>query len=147
MIAGSAERHVQSGSTISLLCIIQGSLEAPQFILWYHNNQMVNYDQSRGGTTVTMDHQDPTTSRLTITTATTKDTGNYTCSAANTVPASINVFVSQGKGDKTAAIQRLGSGSWGLMGSGWGGSGFSLCLFVVCWQAVVVLAVLLGVPT
>ncbi|KAG7158068.1 hypothetical protein Hamer_G020672, partial [Homarus americanus] len=59
------------------------SLSPPQFIFWYHNNKMINYDQSRGGITVTMDHQDLTTSRLTIS-------------------------------DKTAAIQRLGSGSQGL---------------------------------
>ncbi|XP_042241754.1 zwei Ig domain protein zig-8-like [Homarus americanus] len=112
VISGSPERHVQSGSTISLLCIIEESLSPPQFIFWYHNNKMINYDQSRGGITVTMDHQDLTTSRLTISNASLKDSGNYKCSASNITPSSVNVFVSEG--DKTAAIQRLGSGSQGL---------------------------------
>ncbi|XP_069166558.1 zwei Ig domain protein zig-8 isoform X2 [Procambarus clarkii] len=112
VISGSPERHVQSGSTISLLCIIEGSLTPPQFIFWFHNNKMINYDQSRGGITVTMDHQDLTTSRLTINNASLKDSGNYTCNASNIKPSSVNVFVSEG--DKTAAIQRLGSGSPGI---------------------------------
>ncbi|XP_066963147.1 lachesin-like [Macrobrachium rosenbergii] len=108
---GSSELHVQSGSTISLLCIIQGSLIPPQFILWYHNDNMINYDQSRGGITVTMDDSDFTSSRLTISNASFKDSGVYNCSTSNTKPSSVNVYVSEG--DKTAAIQRLGSGSGG----------------------------------
>ncbi|XP_037790758.1 zwei Ig domain protein zig-8-like [Penaeus monodon] len=111
VISGSSELHVQSGSTISLLCIIEGSLSPPQFIFWYHDNRMINYDQSRGDISVTIDHQELITSRLTINNASFKDSGNYTCSANNINPSSVNVYVSEGKGDKTAAIQRLGSGS------------------------------------
>ncbi|KAK3859118.1 hypothetical protein Pcinc_034736 [Petrolisthes cinctipes] len=55
-----------------------------------------------------MDQNDPTTSRLTINNASTKHSGNYNCTATNIIPSSVNIFVS--KGDKTAAIQRLGSG-------------------------------------
>lgn len=57
---------------------------------------MINYDQSRGGITVTMDQTDLTTSRLTIKEASLKDSGNYSCSANNIIPSYVNVFVSEG---------------------------------------------------
>ncbi|CAL4063222.1 unnamed protein product [Meganyctiphanes norvegica] len=107
-IVGSPELHVESGSTISLRCEIEGSLTPPKYILWYHNNKLINYDQSRGDVTLQMDN---TTSRIAIANASFRDSGNYTCSAANIIPSSVNVFVSEGmeNGDKTAAIQLLGS--------------------------------------
>nr|KAF7435526.1 hypothetical protein H0235_003717 [Vespula pensylvanica] len=64
---------------------------------------MINYDTSRGSVTVQTD-PGPTQSRLTIRQAVESDTGNYTCNASNTKPASIFVFVTEG--DKMAAIQR-----------------------------------------
>ncbi|KAI4503231.1 hypothetical protein M0802_001453 [Mischocyttarus mexicanus] len=75
----------------------------PQYVFWYHNNRMINYDTSRGSVTVQTD-PGPTQSRLTIRQAVESDSGNYTCNASNTKPASIFVFVTEG--DKMAAIQR-----------------------------------------
>lgn len=57
---------------------------------------MINYDNTRGSVTVQTD-PGPTQSRLTIRQAVETDTGNYTCSASNTKPASIFVFVTEGK--------------------------------------------------
>lgn len=57
---------------------------------------MINYDTTRGSVTVQTD-PGPTQSRLTIRQAVETDTGNYTCSASNTKPASIFVFVTEGK--------------------------------------------------
>ncbi|EFN65982.1 hypothetical protein EAG_03115 [Camponotus floridanus] len=68
----------------------------PQYVFWYHNNRMINYDTTRGSVTVQTD-PGPTQSRLTIRQAVESDTGNYTCSASNTKPASIFVFVTEGK--------------------------------------------------
>lgn len=68
----------------------------PQYVFWYHNSRMINYDTARGSVTVQTD-PGPTQSRLTIRQAIETDTGNYTCSASNTKPASIYVFVTEGK--------------------------------------------------
>ncbi|XP_033211937.1 zwei Ig domain protein zig-8 [Belonocnema kinseyi] len=102
-ILGSGEHHVDVGSIISLVCIIEKSPTPPQYVFWYHNSRMINYDTARGSVTVQTD-PGPTQSRLTIRQAIETDTGNYTCSASNTKPASIYVFVTEG--DKMAAILR-----------------------------------------
>ncbi|CAK9800262.1 Zwei Ig domain protein zig-8 [Anthophora quadrimaculata] len=102
-ILGSGEHHVDVGSIINLVCIIEKSPTPPQYVFWYHNNRMINYDTTRGSVTVQTDPS-ATQSRLTIQQAVESDTGNYTCSASNTKPASIYVFVTEG--DKMAAIQR-----------------------------------------
>ena len=44
-----------------------------------------------------IEHGPKTSSRLIISGATAADSGNYTCGAPNTEPASVHVFVSQGK--------------------------------------------------
>lgn len=69
----------------------------PQYVFWYHNSNMINYDTSRGGISVETLPGHPTQSRLTITDTHESDSGNYTCSASNTEPASIYVYVSEGK--------------------------------------------------
>ncbi len=58
---------------------------------------MINYDTVRGGIAVETEPSPRTQSKLTILDATEADSGNYTCSAPNTLPASILVFVSEGK--------------------------------------------------
>ncbi|XP_063242251.1 hemicentin-2-like [Bacillus rossius redtenbacheri] len=103
-ILGSGEYHIGEGSTISLVCVIEHSPSPPQHVLWYHNDQMINYDTSRGGVTVSTEPGPKTHSRLIVNAATRGDSGNYTCRAANTEADTIHVFVS--RGDNTAAIQR-----------------------------------------
>ncbi|XP_066946151.1 junctional adhesion molecule B-like [Macrobrachium rosenbergii] len=103
VIPGHGEYHVDTGSTISLDCYIQQSSEAPQYIFWYHNTRMINYDRERGGVNVHIDTGPRVRSRLTLTHATPADSGNYTCAAANTEPASITVYITEG--NKIAAIQ------------------------------------------
>lgn len=68
----------------------------PQYVFWYHNERMINYDTARGGITVETQPGPQTQSRLTIKDTHEGDSGNYTCSASNTEPASIYVFVSEG---------------------------------------------------
>ncbi|XP_054278341.1 uncharacterized protein LOC128997052 [Macrosteles quadrilineatus] len=104
-ILGSGDYHIGEGSTISLVCIIENSPTPPQYVFWYHNDKMVNYDSARGGVTVSTEPGPKTHSRLIVNKATPADTGNYTCRAPNTEPDTIHVFVSK-EGENTAAIQR-----------------------------------------
>ncbi|PSN32092.1 hypothetical protein C0J52_23920 [Blattella germanica] len=67
----------------------------PQYVFWYHNEHMINYDTSRGGVTVSTEPGPKTHSRLIINHATTGDSGNYTCRASNTEADTIYVYVSK----------------------------------------------------
>ncbi|EEB19863.1 conserved hypothetical protein [Pediculus humanus corporis] len=90
-------------------CIIPKSPSPPQYVFWYHNERMINYDTTRGGITVSTEPGLKTHSRLIINSASLSDSGNYTCRASNTEADTIYVFVT--KGDNTAAIQRQESSS------------------------------------
>ncbi|XP_075215123.1 limbic system-associated membrane protein-like isoform X2 [Lycorma delicatula] len=104
-ILGSGEYHIGEGSTISLVCIIENSPQPPQYVFWYHNDRMINYDTARGGVTVSTEPGPKTHSRLIVNHATHADSGNYSCRASNTEQDTIYVYVSK-EGDNTAAIQR-----------------------------------------
>lgn len=67
----------------------------PQYVFWYHNARMVNYDAARG-VTVRTEPGARTQSTLSVHRAAPAHSGNYTCSAANTEPATIAVYVSAG---------------------------------------------------
>ncbi|KAF9794339.1 hypothetical protein SFRURICE_019062, partial [Spodoptera frugiperda] len=103
-ILGSGEHHVDMGS----------SPTPPQYVFWYHNDRMINYDATRGGITVETEPGARTQSRLTVRGATLKDSGNYTCSASNTEPASIHVFVSEGSNKMAAILRRNTSAIHGI---------------------------------
>ncbi|KAL5289391.1 hypothetical protein ACFFRR_009496 [Megaselia abdita] len=106
-ILGSGELHVDMGSTINLVCIIEKSPTPPQYVYWQKNDRLINYYDSRRDISIETTPGARTQSRLIIREPQTTDSGNYTCSASNTEPASIYVYVS--KGDNTAAISRKAS--------------------------------------
>ncbi|CAH1397321.1 unnamed protein product [Nezara viridula] len=85
---------LEKGLIPSLLS--RASPTPPQYVLWYHNSKMINYDTTRGGVQVRTEQGQKTESHLTIHEAKDSDSGNYTCSASNTQPAYIHVFVSDG---------------------------------------------------
>ncbi|XP_053653259.2 opioid-binding protein/cell adhesion molecule homolog isoform X3 [Cherax quadricarinatus] len=117
VIPGNGEYHVESGSTISLVCFIEQSPVAPQYIFWYHNSRMINYDRERGGVSVHIDTGPRVRSQLSVNNARTSDSGNYTCAAANTESASITVYITEAA-NKIAAIQpRAVDGCSSLRGS------------------------------
>lgn len=78
------------------LCILQSPIP-PQYVLWYHNDKMMNYETTREGVTVTTEPGIRTHSRLIINNATPKDSGNYSCRSSNAEPDTTYVFVSHGK--------------------------------------------------
>lgn len=73
------------------LCSVQST------VYWQRNNHMINYDDSRRDVSIETTPGARTQSRLTIREPQPSDSGNYTCSASNTEPASIYVFVSKGE--------------------------------------------------
>lgn len=112
-ILGSGELHVDMGSALNLVCIIEKVIEAqfddfvdneallqsptpPQYVYWQRNSHMINYDDSRRDVSIETTPGPRTQSRLIIREPQISDSGNYTCSASNTEPASIYVFVSKG---------------------------------------------------
>ncbi|XP_037873748.1 zwei Ig domain protein zig-8 [Bombyx mori] len=108
-ILGADEHHVDAGSTINLVCIIEKSPVPPQYVFWYHNSRMINYDAARG-VTVQTEPGPKTQSALAIRSAAPRHSGNYTCAAANTEPAHIYVYVSEGSDKMAATLSRSRSG-------------------------------------
>jgi len=103
-ILGADEYYAMAGGDISLVCIIEDTLEPPQYVYWYHNDKIINYDTKR--TRVSFDlgeNTKKTSSRLVIASVQKSDSGNYTCSTTHAEPSTISVFVSQG--DKTLHLQ------------------------------------------
>ncbi|CAG9563665.1 unnamed protein product [Danaus chrysippus] len=107
-ILGADEYHVDAGSTINLVCIIEKSPVPPQYVFWYHNARMINYDASRGVTVSTAPGA-RTQSALAIRAAGPAHSGNYSCRAANTEPAHIYVYVSEGSDKMAATLSRNAS--------------------------------------
>ena len=69
----------------------------PQYIFWYHNDRMVNYDVERGVKVTTSSDSTRTESKLTFANANKRDEGNYTCSPSNSAPATVQLFVTRSK--------------------------------------------------
>ncbi|XP_053614578.1 zwei Ig domain protein zig-8-like [Plodia interpunctella] len=109
-ILGADEHHVDAGSALNLVCIIEKSPVPPQYVFWYHNARMINYDAARGVSVVT-EPGPKTQSTLSIRAAAPAHSGNYTCAAANTEPAHIYVYVSEGSDKMAATLSRNSSAS------------------------------------
>lgn len=99
-ILGTAEKIIKSGSTLQLHCILKRATEEPLYVFWYHNDRMINYDKERG-IKVTKDSSGST---LTLNSAHSQDSGNYTCSPYNIRAASVLVHVLS-EGNSAAAVQ------------------------------------------
>ena len=48
LILGKEEYHIEQGSIISLVCIIENSLLTPEYVFWYQDDRMINYDTNHG---------------------------------------------------------------------------------------------------
>lgn len=98
---------------------------------------MINYDDSRRDISIDTIPGLRTQSRLIIREPQIQDSGNYTCSASNTEPASIYVFVSKGKHTTTHTLHciRRYNVSWHCMYTGHqctSASQQSTCI-ILCW--------------
>ncbi|VVD03346.1 unnamed protein product [Leptidea sinapis] len=92
-ILGGPDLHVDIGSTINLTCLIQFSPEPPAYIFWYHEDEVISYDSTRGGVSVVTEKGAATTSYLLVQDATPADSGRYSCAPSNAELASVRVHV------------------------------------------------------
>ncbi|XP_054091619.1 zwei Ig domain protein zig-8 isoform X3 [Zeugodacus cucurbitae] len=100
-ILGSTEIHVKRDSTIALACSV--NIHASS-VAWYHGVSVVDFDSQRGGISLETEKTDVgTTSRLMLTRASLRDSGNYTCVPTGAIPASVRVHVLTG--EQPAAMQ------------------------------------------
>ena len=65
IILSTDEYRIEKGSLISLVCILENALLLPEYVFWYQNERMINYDTARGVTVTTMQGK-KTSSRLNI---------------------------------------------------------------------------------
>ncbi|XP_076332740.1 neurotrimin-like [Tachypleus tridentatus] len=132
VIAGAPDLHFESGSTINLTCIITHSPSPPVFVFWYHGDTVINYDSSRGHTTLQKINEDTAISSLNIINAKTSDSGNYTCCPSNADATSISVHVLNG--EQLAAMQHDAETS-----SSSSGCYYAFPLVVTSWVSITLL--------
>lgn len=137
-ISGPPIRYLTPGSALRLQCRVVQNTEASEYIFWYHDNRMINYDIDRGinvstepgkstplsptTTTTQSDHAalhscascvfrfslaDFQSSELTIQRTRREHSGNFTCVASNTQPASVLVHIFKGECDTNTQIPRM----------------------------------------
>ncbi|XP_073824794.1 defective proboscis extension response 19 [Musca autumnalis] len=58
-ITGSPDIHIDEGSTLRLECKLKKATEIPEFVFWYHDDKMVNYDTQNGFFVKSNLHKDP----------------------------------------------------------------------------------------
>lgn len=68
----------------------------PDYVFWFHNDMLLNFQPKRDGVKVETDYGSRTHSKLEIKDANESDTGNYTCSTSSGKPYSIYVQVLAG---------------------------------------------------
>ncbi|XP_066981553.1 irregular chiasm C-roughest protein-like isoform X1 [Macrobrachium rosenbergii] len=103
-IASPTEIFVQNGSTISLTCIVNSQTESVGSVKWFRGPMELDYDSPRGGVSLEVEKTPArTTSKLFLTRATRRDSGNYTCAPQHADPATVLVQVVNG--EESAAVQ------------------------------------------
>lgn len=91
---------------MNLTCQVTGDqrtvaeAKTADYVFWYHNGKVVNYDQRKSGIRV---DTESAISRITINNAQNSDSGNYTCMPSNSEPDYITVHVLNG--EAPAAMQ------------------------------------------
>ena len=91
-LEGGPEKYVKSGSTLKLTCHIRQSSVAPDFVFWYHDGRMINYEGALGVSV----QGDATSSTLIVGKAHSLHSGNYSCVPSNVRPASVLVHILHG---------------------------------------------------
>lgn len=75
------------------MCKVEGSTETPNYIFWYHNNRMINYETGVSVVTELNNRY----SELIITHTSQTHSGNYSCVPNSASSASTYVHILNGK--------------------------------------------------
>ncbi|KAK4305896.1 hypothetical protein Pmani_022234 [Petrolisthes manimaculis] len=97
--------HVHRGSLINLTCVVEHTPERPIFIVWYHYNQVMDYEEA-GGQVVVSQPGVSTVSQLLVPAARPSHSGKYTCRPSTGEDASVILHVLDG--ENPAAMQTNG---------------------------------------
>ncbi|MPC80302.1 hypothetical protein E2C01_074879 [Portunus trituberculatus] len=97
VITAGQELYLDRGSTLRLTCQVLDAPNPSEFLLWYHEQKVANYEVEKVEVSVGADDNGTTTSTLTLEDAQVHNSGLYTCSPSNAKPASIRVHVLSGE--------------------------------------------------
>lgn len=92
-IDGGPEKYVKSGSTLRLTCHLRQSSVTPDFVFWYQDERMINYEGAPGVKVMS----DAASSTLVIERAQSVHSGNYSCVPYNVNPSSVVVHILNGE--------------------------------------------------
>ncbi|XP_050695560.1 zwei Ig domain protein zig-8-like [Eriocheir sinensis] len=106
VITAGQELYLDRGSTLRLTCQVLDAPSTSDFLLWYHEQKVANYEVEKVEVNVRVNN-DTTISTLTLRDAQVHNSGQYTCSPSNARPASIRVHVLSG--EHPAAMQTNGA--------------------------------------
>ena len=104
-ILGSREKHVNLGDSVTISCELRNSVGTPEFVFWYHNSTMVNFQPGVSVSTHLLGPDPdalwvapPNTTVPTLQIISTKPehAGNYTCAPPHSSSDSVRLYVSSG---------------------------------------------------
>ncbi|XP_065081311.1 uncharacterized protein LOC135703878 [Ochlerotatus camptorhynchus] len=65
-IVGAPDLHIDEGSTLRLECKLKRATEYPDYVFWYHQHSMVNFDQQNGFSVTPFQPVDSTASSVDV---------------------------------------------------------------------------------
>jgi len=88
-IIGTKDKVFNSGSRLQLVCVLTLATSKPDYIFWYHNDRMINFDTNRGISVL----EEEGGSTLTINNVSVSDSGNYSCQPRDMRPDRVMVTI------------------------------------------------------
>ncbi|XP_075165709.1 defective proboscis extension response 17 [Haematobia irritans] len=110
-LIGDQSRFVKAGSKVALHCIVRGTLDPPQYIIWYRDKTQISEDNKMGWYTQ-LDRNifgnngdnENTIGSLIIPSVRKMDSGNYTCQPSNSASVSVDLHVLSGEYSASAIM-------------------------------------------
>ncbi|XP_061392109.1 junctional adhesion molecule B-like, partial [Musca vetustissima] len=110
-LIGDQSRFVKAGSKVALHCIVRGTLDPPQYIIWYRDKTQISDDNKLGWYTQ-LDRNifgnngdnENTIGSLIIPSVRKVDSGNYTCQPSNSASVSVDLHVLSGEYSASAIM-------------------------------------------